>query len=151
MPFIVSVNGAEVQVLGTRFNVMAYKEESALETTLLEGEVKFVKGDKIKYLKPAQQSQLTTSGDVKVISGVNVDKVISWKNGYFRFDGEDIQTVTRQLSRWYDIEIVDEAKIEDKFYAEIPRNTRLSDALRALELTGKVHFSVEGRRVIVKP
>ncbi|HEV7333889.1 MAG TPA: FecR domain-containing protein [Flavisolibacter sp.] len=150
-PFVVSVNGSEVQVLGTHFNIMAYEDETTLKTTLLEGAVKFSKGTQAVVLKPGQQSQLKENGDINVQSGVDVERVVSWKNGYFDFDGTDIQTVTKQLARWYDIEVVVTRRIEDRFYAEIPRNTKLSDALRALELTGKVQFKLEGRKVTVKP
>lgn len=151
MPFVVSINGAEVQVLGTHFNVKAYKDETLLKTTLLEGSVKFVAGHTTLTLKPGQQSQLKEDGDVNVLSGVDVDKVVAWKNGYFDFDGEDLATITKQLSRWYDIEVIGTGKIDDRFYAEIPRNTKLSDVLHALELTGKVHFLIDGKKVMVKP
>lgn len=150
MPFVVSVNGAEVQVLGTHFDVKAYKDEAVLKTTLLEGAVKFVFGSNTTSLKPGQQSQLKGNGEVNVLSGVDVDKVVAWKNGYFDLDGEDLGTIAKQLSRWYDVEIEGANKINDKFYAEIPRATKLSDVLHALELTGKVHFSIEGKKVMVR-
>ncbi|MDQ3279057.1 MAG: FecR domain-containing protein [Bacteroidota bacterium] len=150
-PFVVTVKGAEIQVLGTHFNVMAYADEAALKTTLLEGAVRFVSGEKSVALQPGEQSQLKESGDLRVTSDIDVEKAVSWKNGYFDFNGETIETVTRQLSRWYDIDVAIASGIEDRFYAEIPRGTKLSEALRALELTGKVHFSVEGRNVKVRP
>ncbi len=151
MPFIVKVNNAEIQVLGTHFNVMAYNDESMLNTTLLEGSVKFIKENVTKILTPGQQSQLSNDGHVNVVSNVDVNKVIAWKNGMFNYQGADIGTVLRQISRWYDVEIVYTKKVDDLFYAEIPRNTQLSDLLKALELTGKVHFEVEGKKIIVMP
>ncbi len=151
MPFIVKVNSAEVQVLGTHFNVMAYKDEAALKTTLLEGKVRFVNAGINSILKPGQQSQLAKNGQVKVVSDVDVDEVVAWKNGIFDFEGADIESVTRQLSRWYDVEIVYDRKIDDLFYAKIPRNTEVTDILKLLELTGKVHFEINGRSIIVKP
>lgn len=150
-PFIVSVNKSEIEVLGTHFNVMAYQEEAMLRTTLLEGSVKFVNGSTTKILMPGQQSQLKKDGVVAVASSVNVDDVMAWKNGIFHFEGEDIGTVTRQLSRWYDVEVEYRKKVNDLFYAEMPRNTKLSDALKALELTGKVHFEIDGKKIIVHP
>ena len=62
MPFIVTVNNAEVQVLGTHFNVNAYNDEDNVKTTLLEGSVKFVNGANTNMLKPGQQSQLANNG-----------------------------------------------------------------------------------------
>ncbi|MEP7111418.1 MAG: FecR family protein [Ferruginibacter sp.] len=150
-PFIVSANGAEIQVIGTHFNVNAYNDESTISTTLLEGVVKFVKDGNNITLAPGQQSQLTKNGQLKIVRDVDVDKVVAWKNGFFIFEGSDFQTVSRQLSRWYDVEVKYDKKIDDLLYAEIPRNTRLSDVLKALELTGKIHFKIEGREIIVLP
>jgi transmembrane sensor len=151
MPFIVRVNDAEIQVLGTHFNVMAYNDEATLKTTLLEGAVKFVKEGINTMLKPGQQSQLTKEGQLKVVNDVDLTKVVAWKNGFFDFEGSDLETVAKQLSRWYDVEVIYDRKIDDLFYAKIPRNTKLSVVLKALELTGKVHFQIQGRKIIIIP
>jgi transmembrane sensor len=151
MPFIVSINGAEIQVLGTQFNVMAYTDEPSLKTTLVEGSVKFVSNGLTNILKPRQQSQLLKNGQVKLVNDIDVEEVLAWKNGFFHFQAVDIGTVMRQLSRWYDVEVVYNKHTDDLFYAEIPRNTKLSDVLKALELTGKIHFEIETGRIIVKP
>ena len=152
MPFVVKINEAEVQVLGTHFNVMAYNDEAAVKTTLLEGSVKFKSSDNTSTLIPGQQSQLTKDGKVKVVDGVDVDKVVAWKNGAFNFHGEDMDAIGRQLARWYDVEVVNNSKIEGLFYAEdIPKNIKLSEVLKMLQLTGEVSFKVEGRRIIVMP
>jgi len=151
MPFIVSVNGAEVQVLGTHFNVNAYSDEDNVKTTLLEGSVRFVHGVNADMLKPGQQSQLAGDGQVKVVSNVDVDEVVAWKNGMFDFENAGIETVMRQLSRWYDVEIEYKGKPDDLFIAEIRRQIKLSDALKALELTGKVKFEIQGKKIIVMP
>ncbi|HEY5968542.1 MAG TPA: FecR domain-containing protein [Chitinophagaceae bacterium] len=150
-PFIVKINNAEVQVLGTHFNVNAYSDEDNVKTTLLEGSVKFVNNGNVNILKPGQQSQLTKEGTTKVVSNVDVDKVVAWKNGMFDFEQAGIETVMRQLSRWYDVEIEYKGKTDDLFIAEMRRNIKLSDALRALELTGKVKFDIQGKKIIVMP
>ena len=150
-PFIVTVNNAEVQVLGTHFNINSYNDEDDVKTTLLEGSVKFVNGGNANILKPGQQSQLTKDGAVKVVSDVDVDKVVAWKNGFFHFESAGIETIMRQLSRWYDVEIEYKGKTDDLFIAEMRRNIKLSDALKALELTGRVRFEIEGKKIIVMP
>ncbi len=151
MPFIVSVNNAEIQVLGTHFNVNAYSDEDNVKTTLLEGSVKFVNDGNTNILKPGQQAQLTKERTTKVVSNVDVDEVVAWKNGMFDFDNANIETVMRQLSRWYDVEIEYKGKNDDLFIAEMRRNINLSDALKALELTGKVKFDIQGKKIIVMP
>ncbi len=130
---------------------MAYDDEAIVKTTLLEGSVKFVKNNISSMLSPGQQSQLSKDGRVKIINDIDADKVIAWKNGIFNFQGADVGAVARQLSRWYDVDVVCNKKIDDLFYAEIPRSTRLADVLKALELTGKVHFKIEGQRIVVMP
>ena len=151
MPFVVSVNGAEVQVLGTHFNVNAYSDEDNVKTTLLEGSVKFVHGVNADMLAPGQQSQLAGDGQVKVVSNVDGDEVVAWKNGMFDFENAGIEKVMRQLSRWYDVEIEYKGKTDDLFIAEMHRQIKLSDALKALELTGKVRFEIQGKKIIVMP
>ncbi|HET9280085.1 MAG TPA: FecR family protein, partial [Flavitalea sp.] len=151
MPFIVTVNNAEVQVLGTHFNVNAYNDEENVKTTLLEGSVKFVSGDNINMLKPGQQSQLANNGLIKVVNNVDVEEVVAWKNGMFDFENAGIETVMRQLSRWYDVDVEYNGKTDDLFIAEMRRNIKLSDALKALELTGKVKFDIQGKKIIVMP
>ena len=151
MPFIVTVNNAEVRVLGTHFNVNAYDDEDNIKTTLLEGSVKFVSGTNTNMLKPGQQSQLASNGLINVVSNVDVDEVVAWKNGMFDFENAGIETVMRQLSRWYDVEIEYKGRTDDLFIAEMRRNIKLSDALKALELTGKVKFDIQGKKIIVMP
>ena len=151
MPFIVTLNNAEIRVLGTHFNVNAYSDEDNVKTTLLEGSVEFVHGVNANMLKPGQQSQLASDGVTKVVSNVDVDEVVAWKNGMFDFENAGIETVMRQLSRWYDVEIEYKGKTDDLFIAEMRRKIKLSDALKALELTGKVKFEIQGRKIIVMP
>ncbi|MDP9082083.1 MAG: FecR domain-containing protein [Bacteroidota bacterium] len=151
LPFIVKVNSSEVRVFGTHFNVMAYTDEAAVKTTLLEGSVQFSNGSSSCMLKPGEQSELNRSGQVKVVSGVDVDNVIAWKNNVFEFENADIEVVMRQLSRWYDVDVVYNKKVNDHFFAEIPTTAKLSEVLRALELTGKVNFDIQGRKIIINP
>ena len=150
-PFIVSVNNAEVQVLGTHFNINAYSDEEDVKTTLLEGSVKFVNAANNIFLKPGQQSQLLKDGSIKLENGVNVEEVIAWKNGRFNFENAGIKMVMRQLSRWYDVEIKYRGKTDDIFVAEMPRDIKLSDALKALEQTGRVKFEKDGKTIVVMP
>ena len=151
MPFSVKAGNAQVQVLGTHFNIMAYNDEASLKTTLLEGAVTFSENNVIKVLAPGQQSQLFKNGKVKVVNGIEADEVLAWKNGVFDFQGADIGTVVRQLARWYDVDVVYKKEVADLFYAKIPRNTKLSVVLKALELTGKVHFEIDEKKIIVMP
>jgi ferric-dicitrate binding protein FerR (iron transport regulator) len=150
-PFVVTVNSSEIQVLGTHFNINAYGDEDNLRTTLLEGSIKFVNGNTSHILHPGQQSQLTKDRTVNVVSKVDVDDVIAWKNGLFSFENAGIEAIMRQLARWYDVDVDFRGRTDDLFIAEMNRNIKLSDVLTALELTGKIRFEIEGKKIIVMP
>jgi ferric-dicitrate binding protein FerR (iron transport regulator) len=152
MPFIVSANTAEIRVMGTHFNVMAYNEEAAMKTTLLEGSVRLISGKDSSLLKPGQQAQLTNGRQIRVISHVDMEEVMAWKNGMFYFGNADLETVMKQLSRWYDVEVSYQNKsFKRLFVGEMPRSSKLSDVLKALELAGNLHFDIEGKKIIVMP
>jgi ferric-dicitrate binding protein FerR (iron transport regulator) len=152
-PFYVHVsgqkgNGMDVQVLGTHFNINAYPDEDVVKTTLLEGSVKIKQGNSVALLKPAQQAQVS-SDSIKVLSNVNIDVAIAWKNGRFNFYKADIDAVMRQLAKWYNIEVVYEgAKPTQLFMGEIERDLKLSQVLRVLKYTG-LHGRIEGKKLIV--
>lgn len=149
-PFKVkTANDMEVDVLGTHFDIMTYEDEPVLKTTLLEGAVRVIKGAARKTIRPGQQVQSDTKGDLQVLDNVDLEEAVAWKNGYFQFHIADIETVMRQLSRWYDVDVYYEGKKPDgHFVGEISRNNNISDVLKMLEVNG-VHFRVEGRKLIV--
>lgn len=150
MPFRVIVgNQAEIEVLGTDFNINAYDNEKTLNTTLLEGSVKIRAKGKNVLLKPGQQAQVST--DIKVINDADINKTIAWKNGLFNFNDATLEEVMKQLERWYDIEVVYEKGIPDiHFGGGMSKNIPLSDLLMILEKS-KVHFHIEGRKLTVLP
>jgi len=146
-PFVVKVNDASVEVLGTHFNVMAYKNEPALETTLLEGSVRFRKGEKIAVLKPGQQSRLLSNEEIKLVPDADVDAVVAWKNGVQVFDGADLRTIMRQVERWYDVDVEFKGIVPSRtFSGDIPRTANLSEVLQLLEAVGKIHFSLDASK-----
>jgi len=152
-PFFVNVNGSSIEVLGTHFNIMAYSNESALETTLLEGLVKFKKGNHLVLLKPGQQSLLLPNEEIKLIPNADVDLAVAWKNGMQAFSGADIKTMMRQVERWYDVDVEFKGDIPLRtFSGEIPRNVNLSELLKLLAVA-KIHFSIDTdkRKLIVMP
>lgn len=150
-PFRVLVNDMQVNVLGTHFNVNAYQDEATVNTTLLEGSVLITEKSKKILLKPGQQAQKQKSGVIVINDNVNTDEVIGWKNGLFYFEQANLQTVLRQLSRWYDVDVVYENGVPSRsFEGEIQRDLNLSQVLRILE-KNKVHFKIEGKILRVMP
>lgn len=148
-PFTVDVKGMQIEVLGTHFNVNSYSDEEVIRTTLLEGSVVINQNRKSKKLYPGQQATVNSIGDINLVKNVNLTQVMSWKNGLFYFENSSLQEVMRELSRWYDVEVVYVNGIPDRnFEGEIQRNLKLSEVLRILELN-KVKFKVEGRTVLI--
>jgi transmembrane sensor len=147
----VTGDGSSIEVLGTSFNVMAYSDEPAERTTLIDGSVRVSENSQSALLKADEQSALDAQGKLRVIPDVNVQEVIAWKNGYFHFDHASLQTTMRQLARWYDIDVVYQGQIPDQeFVGRIQRNLLLSDVLKGLE-NEHVHFKLDGRKLIVAP
>ncbi|WP_316818583.1 FecR family protein [Pedobacter nyackensis] len=149
MPFIVKTNAMNVEVLGTHFNVSAYAGNAATKTTLLEGVVKLLDGpDRAVVLKPGEQGTVLFKGIS--VAKVKVKEVVAWKDGYFVFRENTIQEIMEQIERWYDVEIEYRGKINEHVFGGVySKNKELPELLKGLELTGLVHFKIEGRRIIV--
>ncbi|TKC09706.1 DUF4974 domain-containing protein [Pedobacter frigoris] len=165
-PFIVKTNGQEVKVLGTHFNINSYADEGSTKTTLLEGSVRVISVLSSRanakdpdpselgmtnsiILRPNQQSVVTTNGDIKVIK-VDTEDVVAWKNGFFVFNDESLESIMRKVSRWYDVEVVYQDKLPRvSFLGALSRSKNLSALINILEESGEVHFKIQGRRIVV--
>ena len=152
MPFVVKNGETRITVLGTHFNMMAYDDEKVMRTTLLEGAVKVSRGASEALLAPGQQARINAgTGNVRVVDGVDTDKELSWKNGYFQFENESLESIMRQVSRWYDVEVQYEGNTRgENFTGRLPRNSNVSKLLKILALSG-VKFRIEDKTIIVTP
>jgi ferric-dicitrate binding protein FerR (iron transport regulator) len=150
VPFQVKTANQMVEVLGTHFNVNAYADEGTTTTTLFEGSVRLSTGGSKKVLKPGEQAKVSASRtDIMLDAATNMDKVIAWKNGVFSFYNEDLETIMRQISRWYDVDVVYAGPLpKEKYFGEIPRNSKLSEVCRILELNN-LSFEITGRTLKV--
>ncbi|HEY1163611.1 MAG TPA: sigma-70 family RNA polymerase sigma factor [Chitinophaga sp.] len=155
-PFMVKIGEtAAVEVLGTRFNVNAYRDEAGIQTTLLTGAVRVVMPNTGAHvlLKPGQQAQIAGSqpeAGIKIIGNANIDKIMAWKNGLFNFENAGPQEVMRQLARWYDLQVVYENGVPDMYFeGEMSREMSLSHVLAGLQQTGVRFRIAEGRRLVV--
>lgn len=149
IPFFVVNNNQRIEVLGTQFNVYDYPGES-IETTLLEGSVRIhsLESSSSTVLKPGQQSKIV-NGAIET-KDADLESTLSWKNGDFIFNNEDLSSIMKKLERWYDVEIeYSSSVVPRKFSGAVSRSKNLSEVLKIMEFTGKVTFKIEGRRVIV--
>ena len=164
MPFHVQVNNMQVEVLGTHFNVMSYDNEKTINTTLLEGSVKVIHGSisqggnnqQSVMLKPGQQAVLThdlpassQGARLTINAETDLEEVIAWKNGLFQFNSADIQTIMRQIERWYDVDVQYKGPIPEGTYSgTVPRADNLLKVLRIFEASD-LKFTIEGRKLTV--
>jgi len=147
--FIVSCKQQNVEVLGTHFNINAYPDEKGISTTLLEGKVKVSAAGQSLVLKPNEQS-LLIGNKLSLHQNIETEDVVDWVNNDFIFKNEDLASILRKLSRWYDIEAVypeELGKLE--FSGSISRKKNIQQVLKIMELTELVHFKIEERRVTV--
>ncbi len=150
-PFKVKINqSTEVMVLGTRFDVMAYPDEQAIRTTLLQGAVRVGHNSATQILRPGQQAVMEPGGQQIAVQETDVNKVTDWKNGLFIFNNTDLPAILREVARWYDVEIIYQVPPSKNLYGGgLSRSMALADVLLFLEEGGANHFKVEGRKVIV--
>ena len=151
-PFIaVLQDKTAIEVLGTHFNVNAYRNEDASSVTLLEGKVTVSKGDKASVLTPGQQAIVSyeASDEIKLNREIDAEKVMAWKNGFFNFDGMKLREAMKQIERWYDINIIYEKGVTDvTLFGELTRNISLQDLLKALGYTG-IKAKIEGNNLLI--
>lgn len=154
-PFKVRSKGQVVEVIGTHFNVSSYDDDPSIKTTLSEGRVKVTEtiGNKTIFLTPGQQSTLDRDNQLSV-DPVNVSDALAWKNGKFSFNQSDIYAVARQLSRWYNVEVLFRGKAKGvKLSGEVHRNTNASNVLEILSfynLNCKIESVNDVKRIVIE-
>ena len=144
-PFKVMVGGRTIEDLGTHFNINAYDDEPTRKVTLLEGSVK-VEG---VLLAPGEQAVIDpVSGKIN-IQRVETDQVVAWVKGKLSMDNLDVREIMRQVSRWYDVDVVYEGSIpQGRFWGVINRNVALSNMLGVMRENG-IRVNLEGKKIIV--
>ncbi len=148
-PFRITVKGQTVEDIGTHLDIKAYDDDSTINTTLLEGSIQLSKGPVSITLKPGQQATIRPDDNSFQVKTVDADQAIAWKNGYFSFDHADIQTVMREIARWYNVQVIFKGTLpKTKFQGKVYRNIDASKALKILSFFG-AHFQIEGKTIIV--
>jgi ferric-dicitrate binding protein FerR (iron transport regulator) len=156
-PFIVQVNqgsrnSVQVTVLGTKFNIMGYGDEETIKTTLVEGSVQATGNSDKVLIKPGQQAGLNNNDNHFKVSNPDLREVLAWKNGEFRFKETNIRDIMRQLARWYDVDLEFRGDVNDITLSGVmPKKENIRQLLEVLETTGRVHFEINGNKVITMP
>ena len=147
-PFLVEYDNESVKVLGTRFNINAYKDYVSNYITLLDGAVEFnSKVCKQLLLKPGEQ--IISEPSRWKVHKVKTEEVVAWKNGDFLFDDTPLKIVMKQLSRWYEFDYDLDEELENvKIWGIISKKTDLSEIFKIIQLTDRsIKIKIEGRRM----
>lgn len=151
-PFIVNVNGIQVNVLGTSFNVKAYEEEENIYTTLVEGKVR-ITGDKVEkecVLNPDQQVVLNKLNAEVSVQNVDARLYMQWTRGKYTFSNQSLDEIMRTLSRWYDLDYQyqDESIKTIVFEGGLNKYESIDPILDIIRSTGKVKIKVQGKEIV---
>jgi transmembrane sensor len=143
------IEKAEVNVLGTHFNINAYDDEEDVKASLLEGSVKITKDLFSIHLKPGQQAKVAKM--IEVVVPDDMEEVTAWREGYFKFNQADIGTILRQAERWYDITVAYPNGVpKDLFSGSLPRHVSLTRFLEIL-VYSDINAKIKERTVIINP
>ena len=146
LPFIVSFNNTQVEVLGTRFNINSYEKYG--KTTLIEGSVKITEGTQQRILTPGRQA-FSYDGHL-TIKASDTYKSIAWKEGVFYFKEDRMKDILDQVSRWYDVDIVYNGSPGRKRYSgTIRRQATLNQVLEMLKTVSNTDYRLENKTVTV--
>jgi ferric-dicitrate binding protein FerR (iron transport regulator) len=154
-PFRVRIKDAEVEVLGTHFNIMAYENDRVSRTTLIDGSVKLSGRSEQKELQPGQQAVMAYpspggAGEIEMVTIKEPDKVIAWKNGILQFNGADLMTVMHMVERYYDVDIQFDQGMSGKlFTGSFARQDTLEKALKVITSFYTLQFKMDGKSVTV--
>ena len=152
-PFIVRINGAEVTVLGTSFNVNTYGDDGQIYTTLVNGSVRVssMKNKQEEILKPGMQSVMNVQSGLLTVRKVDVEPYVAWREGRFVFRAMTLDLIMRQLQRWYDFEVFyQNSELKDyEFRGVIKRDMDLDKVLSVIKATTNVDFEVKGKVITI--
>jgi len=153
-PFIVKTGPMNVEVLGTSFNVSAYKDEASIQTTLVEGKVRVSSTfgqSQEQVLKPNEQAVFNKSNNQIEIIEVNAALYACWREGVFVFDEDNLEDILKKLSRWYDLNVF--FKSEEvrayQFSGKLPRFKNCNELLEMIEKTTDVQFTMKENRTVI--
>lgn len=147
-PFIVETQRYSVQVTGTAFNINNY-EDNVVKTLLTEGSVHVVSKQMITSLHPGQA--VVNNGESLQMTKADVNEALSWREGYFYFDGKTLSEILAELSRWYDVEIEYQIALDQTTYmGGAKRSNTLGNLCKMLTDMSQHEFEINGKKLIVK-
>ena len=142
----------DIQVLGTEFNVSAYKDESEIQTTLVEGKVAVSTARESFNMEPNDQFTLNLMTNTGSINTVDVDDFISWKDGVFSFEGKPLKQIMRVIARWYDAEVIfiNKETQDLKFRGTLSKDQTIEQILSIMKSNTVINYEIHDKTIIIK-
>lgn len=154
VPFIVETDKLDVRVLGTKFNVTSYHEDTQINVTLLEGSIA-LKMDNNKekevLLVPNKSATFDKSSSQLEIKDVDGSLSTQWSEGVIIFDNEKLAQIARRLEREYNVKIdlTNELLNDSRFYGVFNKNQSIKDIFDIITLNNKLHYLMKGDTIKV--
>lgn len=150
-PFIVQSAATSVKVLGTKFDVTNYEDDQKTSVTLLEGSVSVGNGATDLLLTPGHQAQIAHAGGAMTIRNEDGSRVTAWTRGLLDLDNTDFASLMRQISRWYDVDVVFKGMPAGVHIGGLlHRNVDLDVVLQYLKDNG-IHYTAQGKTITILP
>lgn len=150
-PFIVKTPNVQTRVLGTEFNIRSYTPEDT-HVVLINGkvEVSNAEGGSFTRLYPGEDAHLQSDGNF-LLTEVDLDSYVYWKDGYFYFDDVTLKDIMQNLGRWYNvnIEFRNKEAMEYKMHFVSDRTKDLEHTISLLNRMKKVTVSLRGNTLTV--
>jgi ferric-dicitrate binding protein FerR (iron transport regulator) len=140
-----------VEVKGTRFNVINYPDESLTELILESGSVRLFSGNyednkTITNIKPGELAIYDTVKNKLSVSKVDVRKYTAWKEGMLIFRDDHMEEVVRKLNRWFNVEIILQSpELKEYVYTATYRDETLPQILELLKISAPLKYSITER------
>ncbi|WP_338357806.1 FecR family protein [Yeosuana marina] len=143
----------QIEVLGTEFNIKAYRDESNIYTTLVKGKVLVENKDKQKqYLSPNQQANLNLKDMSIKVEEVDAKDFILWKDGIFSFKEKSLKDIMKVISRWYDVDVIFENKELGslKFKGVLDKQLSIEDILSIMKSSTINSYEIKNKTIILR-
>jgi hypothetical protein len=141
-PFFVKTKECDVRVLGTVFNVSSYPEDQTVQTALLQGKVRITYNKKGLLSNKEIQEDLTPGMMATIdkdkkqikVERKDVASALSWREGYFTFKSQSLNTILSKLSKYYKIEFIkgDNLNLDANYSGSFALNENLNSLASTL-------------------
>ncbi len=149
-PFIVNTSLGDIRVLGTSFDIKAYRQEKQMLATLVSGKIRFQDGAEQVELAAGEQL-VVAEGKEAVKRQVDVMEYVGWKEGWYVFKNQSLETIMTDLCRWYGVAVFyQNAGLKQiTFTGNLKRYDNINTFMEVLERTGDVKYNINGKTIIL--